>query len=49
MSNEIKIDTKKAQKIMHKIIVAEAANLKSKGKMDAEMVKSIQKIIEEGV
>ena len=49
MSNENKIDAKKAQKIMQKIIVAEAANLKSKEKLDAEMVKNIQKIIEEGV
>lgn len=47
--NEVKVDVTKANKIMHKIILEEANNLKSKGKSDAEMVKAIQKMIEEEV
>ena len=44
---EIEIDKVKAQKIMQKIILAEATNLKSKQIPD--MVKAIQKMIEEEV
>lgn len=47
--NEVEIDKVKAAKIMHKIIIEEASNLKTKGKTDSAMVKSIQKMIEEEV
>lgn len=46
-SKEVEIDKVKAQKIMQKIILAEAKNLKSKEISD--MVKAIQKMIEEEV
>ncbi len=52
MSNEqfeVTIDDVKAKKIMHKIIIEEANNLKTKGKSDNDMVKNIQKMIEEEV
>ena len=42
-SIEIKVDEVKASKIMHKIILEEANNLKTKGKSDTDMVKTIQK------
>ncbi len=48
-NNEIEIDKVKASKIMQKIIIEEAANLKSKGKSDSDMVRTIQKMIEEEV
>lgn len=54
MSEEIEkefaaVDKVKAAKIMQKIIIEEAANLKSKGKSDSDMVRTIQKMIEEEV
>ena len=48
-NSEIEIDKIKAGKIMQKIIIEEAANLKSKGKSDSDMVRTIQKMIEEEV
>lgn len=46
---DVQIDKMKALKIMQKIIIEEASNLKSKEKSDADMVKRIQKMIEEEV
>lgn len=46
-NTEIKVDEAKAKKIMYKIIQTEATNLKSKQIPD--MVKAIQKMIEEEV
>lgn len=46
-NKEIEIDKVKAQRIMYKIIQTEATNLKSKQITD--MVKAIQKMIEEEV
>lgn len=48
-NNKIEIDKVKAGKIMKKIITKEADNLKSKGKSDSDMVRTIQKMIEEEV
>ena len=47
MQNNIEIDVKKAQKILRKIIIKEASNINRKDKNDGEMVKIIQKLIEE--
>ena len=49
MQNNTEIDVKKAQKILHKIIIKENNNIKRKDKNDGEMVKMIQKLIEEEV
>lgn len=54
MSEETKgdfsaIDKVKAAKIMQKIIIEEAAAIRSKGDDNASMVKKIQKMIEEEV
>lgn len=49
MQNNIEIDVKKAQKILRKIIIKEASNINRKDKNDGEMVKIIQKLIEEEV
>jgi len=49
MQNNTEIDVKKAQLILKKIIVKESNNLKRKDKNDGEMVKLIQKLIQEEV
>ncbi len=49
MQNNTEIDVKKAQMILKKIIVKENNNIKRKDKNDGEMVKMIQKLIEEEV
>ena len=49
MRNNTEIDVKKAQMILKKIIVKENNNIKRKDKNDGEMVKMIQKLIEEEV
>lgn len=47
MNEEIKIDEQKATRLIRRIIVAERKNIKSQAKTDIQMVKEIQKIIEE--
>ena len=49
MSEEIKVDEKKANRLIGKIIIAEGRNIKSEEKNDAQMVKEIKKMIEEAV
>ena len=49
MQNNTEIDVKKAQMILKNIIVKENNNIKRKDKNDGEMVKMIQKLIEEEV
>ena len=49
MQNNIEIDVKKAQMILQKIIIKENNNIKTKAKNDGEMVKLIQKLIQEEV
>jgi hypothetical protein len=49
MQNNTEIDVKKANLILQKIIIKENNNLKRKDKNDGEMVKIIQKLIEEEV
>ena len=49
MQNNTEIDVKKAQKIFQKVIIKENNNIKRKDKNDGEMVKMIQKLIEEEV
>lgn len=49
MSKKIEIDEQKAIKLMKRIIVQEANNLKTKQKSDQAMVKDIQSMIEEEV
>lgn len=47
--NGIKIDEKKAQRLLKKLILMEKNNLMSKQFSDVEMVKKIKKMIEEEV
>ena len=49
MFDGIEIDTVKAKKMLKKIIIREARNIKTKQHNDAEMSKSIKKMIEEEV
>ena len=49
MQNNTEIDVKKAQMILQKIIIKENNNIKRKDKNDGEMVKMIQKLIQEEV
>lgn len=49
MQNNTEIDVKKAEMILQKIIIKENNNIKSKAKNDGEMVKMIQKLIQEEV
>ncbi|MEI3533971.1 MAG: hypothetical protein V8R11_02395 [Alphaproteobacteria bacterium] len=49
MQNNTEIDVKKAQLILQKIIIKENNNIKRKDKNDGEMVKMIQKLIQEEV
>ena len=46
---DIEIDKLKALRLTRKIVLTEGNNLRSKGKTDAEMVKTIMKMIEEEV
>ena len=47
--NGIEIDTKKAQRVLKRIIVSEKSNIKTKQYNDTEMVRKIKKMIEEEV
>lgn len=47
--NGVKIDTKKAQRMLQHIIVREKTNIKTKQYNDTEMAKRIKKMIEEEV
>ena len=47
--NGVKMDPKKAQKILQKIIIKENNNLKTKDKNDGQMEKIIQDLIQEEV
>lgn len=47
--NGIAIDTKKAQRMLQRIIVREKTNIKTKQYNDIEMAKKIKKMIEEEV
>ena len=47
--NEVKLDTRKVQKLLQKIIIKENNNLKTKDKNDAQMEKMIQDMIQEEV
>ena len=49
MQNNTEIEVRKAQKILQKVIIKENNNIKRKDKNDGEMVKMIQKLIEEEV
>lgn len=49
MQNNTEIDVRKAQNILKKVIIKESNNIKRKDKNDGEMVKMIQKLIEEEV
>lgn len=49
MQNNTEIDVRKAQMILQKIIIKENNNIKRKDKNDGEMVKMIQKLIQEEV
>ena len=47
--NGVEIDTKKAQRMLQRIIVREKTNIKTKQFNDTEMAKKIKKMIEEEV
>ena len=47
--NGIKLDPKKVQKLLKKIIIKESNNLKTKDKNDGQMEKIIQNMIQEEV
>lgn len=47
--NGIEIDTKKANRMLQRIIIREKTNIKTKQFNDLEMVKKIKKMIEEEV
>ncbi|HBB28882.1 MAG: hypothetical protein VB128_00165 [Sedimentibacter saalensis] len=47
--NGIEVNTKKAQKILTKLIVREKTNIKTKQYNDPQMVNQIKKMIEEEV
>ena len=47
--NGVEIDEKKAERMLHKIIVCEKTNIKTKQYNDTEMAKKIKKMIEEEV
>ena len=47
--NGIKVDEKKAQRLLQKLIMMEKKNIMSKQFGDSEMVKKIKKMIEEEV
>lgn len=49
IQNNTEIDVKKAQLILQKIIIKENNNIKRKDKNDGDMVKFIQKLIQEEV
>ena len=47
--NGVEIDTKKAQRMLQRIIVREKTNIKTKEFNDTNMAKKIKKMIEEEV
>lgn len=47
--NGVEIDTKKAERMLSKIIVREKTNIKTKQYNDTEMARRIKKMIEEEV
>ena len=47
--NGVEIDAKKADRMLHNIIVREKTNIKTKQYNDTEMAKKIKKMIEEEV
>lgn len=47
--NKITIDEKKVERLIRKIIIAEARNINSEEKNDVQMAKDIRKMIEEEV
>lgn len=49
MINGVEVDTEKAERMLKKLIVKERINIKSKELNDTQMVKKIQKMIEEEV
>ncbi len=49
MVNGIEIDAEKAEKMLKKLIMREATNIKTKEKNDGQMVSMIKKMIEEEV
>ena len=49
MVNGIEIEAEKAEKMLKKLIMREATNIKTKEKNDGQMVSMIKKMIEEEV
>lgn len=49
MINSIEVDVEKANRLLQKLIMKEKVNIKSKELNDMQMVKKIQKMIEEEV
>lgn len=49
INNGVEIDTDKAEKMLKKLIMREATNIKTKEKNDGQMVAMIKKMIEEEV
>ena len=47
--NGVEIDSQKAQRMLHRIIVREKTNIKTKQFNDTEMARKIKKMIEEEV
>ena len=47
--NGVEVDTKKAERLMSKLVIMERNNIKSRQLNDGEMVKKIKKMIEEEV
>ena len=49
MINGVEIDTEKAHRLLHKVIIREKTNIKSKELNDMQMVAKIKKMIQEEV
>lgn len=47
--NGVEVDTRRAQKILTKLIIREKTNIKTKQYNDSQMVNQIKKLIEEEV
>ena len=47
--NGVEVDTEKAQRLLQKLIIKEKTNIRSREQNDLQMVKTIQKMIEEEV
>lgn len=47
--NGVEVDTEKADKMLKRLIVREATNIKTREKNDGQMVSMIKKMIEEEV